>query len=233
MATRPDKLVFEALPVACGIPTITSRTQLAEDQLAHFIAALRDGLSELHHCYDELLVQLTQSIGQAFGIDGTRSQIRSRLAERAEAIQSWVADPALKSFAIRVTDRNFDDLLWLESVVALLTHKPPSGWRDDDRAKFQVALANMARLFAHVERLAFSEFLSPIPNGDNDSIRIGITTRTNPELERVIHIPNGDREEVTRLQAVVRSALANAGVNGNGHVAAAALARLMQELLAQ
>ena len=166
-----------------------SPRQLAEDELSRFIAALRDGLGELHRCYDELLVDLTRSIGQAFGIDGTRSQVRLRLAERAEAIKDWVADPALKSFILRVADQSLDDLLWLESVVALLTQKPPSGWRDDDRAKFEVALTNMARLFSHVERLAFATARRQAPQGEEDAIRIGITTRTQPELERVIYIP--------------------------------------------
>ena len=39
------------------------------------------------------------------------------------------------------------------------------------------------------------------------------------------------RQEVVRLQGVVRTALNEAGVNGNGHVAAAALAKLVQEFL--
>ena len=141
--------------------------------------------------------------------------------------------PALKSFILRVVDHNFDDLLWLESVVALLTQKPPSGWRDDDRAKFEIALTNMARLFAHIERLAFSKSPAQAQQGDEDAIRIGITTRTHPEIEHVIHIPGRDREEVSRLQTLVRSALGTAGMNGNGQVAAAALARVMQELLGQ
>ena len=37
---------------------------------------------------------------------------------------------------------------------------------------------------------------------------------------------------MTRLKTLVRAALVGAGANGDGHVAAAALARLMQELLA-
>ena len=61
------------------------------------------------------------------------NEVRQRLAKRAEAVRDWVADPVLKSFVIRVADQNLDDVLWLESVVALLTNKPPSGWGDDDR----------------------------------------------------------------------------------------------------
>ena len=142
-ATRPDKLVFEALPAACGIPPITSRAQLAEKELSRFITALRDGLGELHHCYDELLVDLTRSIGQAFGIDGRAA--RSACGWPSVRRRSGTGLPirALKSFILRVADQSLDDLLWLESVVALLTQKPPSGWRDDDRAKFEVALTNI------------------------------------------------------------------------------------------
>ncbi len=232
-ATRPDKLVFEALPAACGIPPITSRVKLAENELSRFIAALRDGLNELQRCYDELLAELTRSIAQAFAIDGTRSQVRLRLAERAEAIKDWVADLALKSFVLRAADQGLDDLLWLESVVALLTQKPPSGWRDEDRAKFEVSVTNMARLFSHIERLAFATAREQAPQGDEDAIRIGITTRNQPEVEHVIRIPGSDREEVSRLESAVRSALAGAGMNGNGKMAAAALARVMQELLGE
>jgi hypothetical protein len=36
-ATRPDKLVFEDLPSACGVPPITSRARLGEDVLSRFI----------------------------------------------------------------------------------------------------------------------------------------------------------------------------------------------------
>ncbi len=118
-------------------------------------------------------------------------------------------------------------------MVALLTQKPPSGWRDEDRAKFEVGLTNMARLFSHVERLAFSTASQQAPQGDEDAIRIGITTRTQPEVEHVIRIPGRDREEVSRLEAAVRSALVGAGVNGNVKMAAAALARVMQELLGE
>ena len=232
-ARHPDKLLFEALPAACGIPPIISRGKLTGDQLSSFTAALRGGLSELQRCYDELLADLTGKIGRAFAIEGSRSQVRQRLAERGEAIKGWAADPALKAFILRVADQNFDDVLWIESVVALLTNRPPSGWRDDDRATFEIALTNMARLFAHVERLAFSTPTAKGRENNDNAIRVGITTRTDPEFERVIQITDKDRKEVSRLQSLVRKALEAAGVNGNGQAAAAALAQVMQELLAQ
>lgn len=155
------------------------------------------------------------------------------MAERAEVVKDWVADPALKSFLLRAADQGLDDLLWLESVVALLTQKPPSGWRDDDRAKFEVALTNIARLFSHVERLAFATARRQAPQGEEDAIRIGITTRSEPELERVVYIPGSERAEVARLTTAMRAAIGDAGMNGNGQLAIAALARLMQELLGQ
>lgn len=83
---------------------------------------------------------------------------------------------------------------------------------------------NTARLFGHIEGLAFVGPDERAPRGEEDAIRIGITTRTHPELERVIHIPCNQREEVARLKAAVRTALVREGanVNGNGQVAAAA-----------
>ena len=229
-ATRPDKLVFEDLPHACGLGPIAPRGHLSEDVLSQYITTLRGALGELHRCYDELLADLTKSIGKAFQIEGDRSEIRQRIADRAEAIRDWVADPGLKSFILRASDPHLDDLRWLESIVALLSQKPPSDWRNEDHARFQVALVNSARLFSHVEGLAFG-LPGETDDGEEEPIRIGITTRTCPELERVIRIPARQRQEVVRLQGVVRTALNEAGVNGNGHVAAAALAKLVQEFL--
>ena len=84
---------------------------------------------------------------------------------------------------------------------------------------------NTARLFAHVERLAFATAREMAPQGEDDAIRIEITTRTQPELERVIYIAGSERAEAVRLKTVVRAALGDVGMNGNRHVAAAALAR--------
>lgn len=200
---------------------------------SHVSSQLRDGLGELQRCYDELLAELTRSIGEAFGISGTRSDIRQRLADRAEAVGDWIADPGLKSFVLRATDLALDDLLWLESLVALLSQKPPSGWRDEDRAKFEVALVNTARLFRHVESLAFARPRRKAAKGEEEAIRIGLTTRTHPEFERVLYIPESEKAEVARLKTVVYAALNGAGLNGNGQVAAAALARVMEELLGE
>ena len=42
-----------------------------------------------------------------------------------------------------------------------------------------------------------------------------------------------ERVEVARLNTAVHAALVDAGMNGNGNVAAAPLARLIEELLGQ
>ena len=97
-ATRPDKLVFEDLPHACGLGPIAPRGHLSEDVLSQYITTLRGALGELHRCYDELLADLTKSIGKAFQIEGDRSEIRQRIADRTR--RSGTGSPIRASRAL-------------------------------------------------------------------------------------------------------------------------------------
>jgi hypothetical protein len=232
-ARHPDRLLFTDLPQACGVQPFGGRRVPDRKQLEAFIVTLRDGLGELQRCYDGLLGDLSRAFGLAFGINSTLAQLRSELARRAEGIRQWAADPTLKSFVGRAADTMLDDTAWEESLAALLAQKPPAVWKDDDRAKFEIGLSKTARLFAHVESLAFADSKGSGSRADSDeeALRIGVTTRDAPEVEKVVRISAANRSRVDRLEQVVRTALADAGVNGEVELALAVLARLTRELL--
>jgi hypothetical protein len=213
--------LFVDLPHACGAHPFEASRAKNRGQLEVYIGALRDGLGELQRCYDALLGELAQAFGQAFAVDAPLAQVRQAIAQRADSVREWAADPMLKSFVGRSADTVLDDAAWLESLAALLAQKPPAVWRDDDRARFEIGLTKTARLFAHVESLAFAESKDGRPRDDSsdESLRIGVTTKDAPEVERVIRVSAANRSKVDRLEQVVRNALAEAGVKGEVELA--------------
>ncbi len=111
-ARQPDKLLFEALPRACGSEVMTDRTRTSQTNLDAFIGTLRNGLAELQGCYDGLLATLASALGNALGSGTTLTETRCRLAERAAALDSWTVDPKVRSFLVRAADRELDDTAW-------------------------------------------------------------------------------------------------------------------------
>jgi hypothetical protein len=231
-ATKPDRLLFEDLPQACGMKPFGTRGHADDEQADAFVKTLRRALEELHHCYDKLLEELTRSLGKAFGVSGSVSQIRAVLNRRGEVIKDWVADPSLKALVLRLTDGVLGDLPWLESVAGLVAQKPPARWRDDDQARYEVALERNVRLFNHMESLAFARG-GDAESSDGDAIRVGITTKDAAETERVVFVSKGERRQIDHLRKVVRQALADAGVNGQTNLAIAVMAQLLREMFEQ
>jgi len=131
-----------------------------------------------------------------------------------------------------VCDASASETAWLESVAALLGEKPPSTWRDEDRVKFEVALAKVAHLFKHLEAVSFEHG----PKGAStlaDPMRIGITVREGEDLERVLWIPHADRKELDSLETQLRRVLAGSAENGHRDLALGALARIARDLLSK
>ncbi len=121
----------------------------------------------------------------------------------------------------------------VESVTAVLTHKPPAVWRDEDRARFEVELAKASRHVLHLEALAFAGIgpKGKLADQEVESMRIGITTRDAPELERVVRIPLQSQADVARLEQAIYKLVEKAGSSGQVDVALAALARVTQKLI--
>ncbi|NLS97971.1 MAG: hypothetical protein GXX96_38015 [Planctomycetaceae bacterium] len=232
-ARQPDRLLFTDLPTACGMKPFKSNGKMNAAELDTFVNAVRNGLAELQRCYDELLAELGKSIGSAFGENGTFRVNRASLARRAAALASWVADTNLKSFALRAADTRLDDSAWIESLSALLAHKPPGAWRDDTRARFELELTKTARLFSHVEALGFPGQQQDDYQGGEavESMRIGITTSDATEREHVVRVTAATKKRVDELEKEIQHVVSKVGKNGQIDLAIAALARVTNKLL--
>jgi hypothetical protein len=226
-ATKPDRLLFIELPEACGLPPFSAKQRRNSKAVEMFIVALKGGLEELRTAYERLLLDVVAALGQAFAIAGDATTVRESLFARSKVIERWIADPKLKNFVTRVLDESPAMDVWTESLAGLLTQRPPAVWRDEDKARFEIAATSISRSFQHVEALSFASG----DESDADAIRIGITTLASPEIEHVIRIPSEARPKLVAMQRNIFAALGEEARNGEANTALAALIAVAQELI--
>jgi hypothetical protein len=150
-AREPDSLLFEDLPKACGFEPFSFGVKPVDVQ--GFFATLHASLGELQRAYDELLSNLERLLFAAFV--STKEGQRAVLQFRAKQVLDHAVDPRLKAFAHHLCDEELEDVLWIEAIATLIVGRPPKGWNDLDRAKYEVMLTDLVRTFRHVEALVF------------------------------------------------------------------------------
>lgn len=225
-ARSPDELLFERLPLACGLPPFGPDDPEGAARVEGFAAALRAGLEELQGAYPLLLGEIGAQVARAFGLRVAGAGGRAELRERHALIAEVTSDPQLRALGVRLETADPGDTAWLASVAALLARRPPELWGDGELASFGVALADLARRFRAAEELAVAARAVP---AEAPLLRIGLASGRG-ELSRVVS-RSGDDPAVERLRAELGQALGrHAGLTTDQR--AAALAALLEDLLA-
>lgn len=235
VARQPDQLLFTDLPIACGFRPFHSRGRTKPGAVDNYFGTLRAALVELQQAYPRLQNDVTHLLLSAFALTPPIAQARSELNHKAKLVSDLAVDAKLKSFILRALDTASDDGQWVESLASLLANKPTRYWGEEDRAKFQVTLALMARTFRHFEVLAFEAERggAAILDGDATALRVAVTLPNQGEVERVVRIPTRLAGQVGSVRADIRRVLTAAGLQDEPEVSAAVLAHVVRELLAE
>ncbi len=135
----PQKLLFEALPTACGHDP--------EGDLSGFAAKLKGALRELKHAQAELADYMRAAFCRAFGLDHTTAlgEMREVLRGRSRGLDRYTIDAeGLLTFIRRLGDRASDDASWFGAILLFLGRKPPAKWTDQDRDTAEYRLAQLS-----------------------------------------------------------------------------------------
>ncbi|MYK18513.1 hypothetical protein F4055_10165, partial [Candidatus Poribacteria bacterium] len=193
-AREPDELLFKQLPKAIGSPAFTAKATTDVKTVSDFFNTLQDALSELEQAYDHLLNWVEQLLAEAFTLPANKEKLRSELADRATPLLEIVVETDLKGFLIHVCSSGSDLSNWLEAIATYLVQKPPKSWIDEDKAKFEINLSQLARKFQHFEAVSF-EKLRHTESPRGELIRVGITAPNRAEHERVVTLtPDADAQ---------------------------------------
>lgn len=231
-AREPDALLFEQLPQALGFDAFGPSIEADSKTVDAFFNTLRGALSELNRAYDNLLSFIENLLASAFSLQTNSDSPHIELMHKARPLLDWTIDTKLKGFLIRICDEGLDFREWVEAIGTYIVTKPPASWNDSDKVQFEMNLSELARKFHHFEALSFDR-QEQSDDSVGEVIRVGITTRSSTEQERVVTVPPTANVQIDDIERGIEEVFESAGMDGNPNLRLAILARLSQKLMEQ
>src|SRR6185295_15585692 len=204
---------------ACGFPEFGRNSKSATNgMIEDFAQKLQAALAEIKRAYSELLAHVERMIVTGFDLHGQGTTCRAELQKRCAVMSECVASPNLKSFVFRVSNTDLDMRTWLESIAALLSGKPPAVWRDDDLARFEIALAETIRSFTRLEAISFERrnlANTGLAEGEAELLHLSLTEMGKAEQGRVLSIRSQDKVVLAEAEQLLLKAFEESSLNGN------------------
>ena len=234
-AREPDALLFEQLPQALGFDAFGPLTETDSKTVDAFFNTLRSSLSELNRAYDNLLSFIEEMLVSAFSLQSNGDSPHIELINRARPLLESAIETKLKGFLIRICDEELDFKEWVEAIGTYIANKPPASWNDSDKVHFEMNLSELARKFHHFRAVSFERQRQSEKTTDNagEVIRVGITTFSEAERERVITVPPTAEAQIDNIERGFEEVFKEFGVDGDANLRLAILARLSQRLMEQ
>ena len=234
-AREPDALLFEQLPQALGFDAFGPLTETDSKTVDAFFNSLRSSLSELNRAYDNLLSFIEEMLVSAFSLQSNGDSPHIELINRARPLLESAIETKLKGFLIRICDEELDFKEWVEAIGTYIANKPPASWNDSDKVHFEMNLSELARKFHHFRAVSFERQKQSETSAASagEVIRVGITTFSEAERERVITVPPTAEAQIDNIERGIDQVFEDFGVDGNVDLRLAILARLSQKLMKQ
>ena len=223
------------MPRALGFDAFGPLAETDSKTVDAFFNTLRGTLFELNRAYDNLLSFIEEMLVSAFSLQPNGDSPHIELINRAQPLLSWTIDTKLKGFLIRVCDEGLDFKGWVEAIGTYIANKPPASWNDSDKAHFEMNLSELARKFHHFRSVSFERQKQSEKPADSvgEVIRLGVTTLSSQEQERVVTVPPTAEEQIDNIERGIEQVFESAGVDGDTNLRLAILARLSQRLMEQ
>ena len=221
----PQKLLFEALPTACGHDP--------DGDLEGFAETLQGALRELKHAQAALVEYMRAALCRAFRLEETISlrDLREVLRGRCHGLDRYTIDTeGLLTFLRRIRAREpTQDDKWLATILVFLGRKPSAKWTDQDRDTAEYRLAQLALRLLDLEKLQL-HFTAPSTNhADHEVVLVKTVGSTGPHEEVVVLDPDKTKATDSALEEI-RSLVASVGHDG---LQLALIARLSREFLTE
>ena len=230
LAKSPQRLLLEALPVACaragdGRPSKATAT-------AEFGARLKEALRELKYAHQSLMDGQRSLLCTMFQLPaGTPlDELRRLLPGRVRGLDEYTIDSdGLKAFIARLQSAEDEDTAWFNSLLVFLSRKSTEKWRDTDRVACELRLREYAQRMNDLRKLQVYDADRTFEReSDFDVI-----------LLRAVRTGKSDRDEVAILDSAryaataeaVESALSALGSLPGRELRVAALAQLVDKTL--
>ena len=221
----PQKLLFEALPAACGHDP--------EGDLSGFAEKLKGALRELKQVQADLVDYMRAALCRAFGLDEATPlrEAREVLRGRCHGLDRYTIDAGgLLTFIRRLRDRDAESHdAWFAGILQFLGRKPPAKWSDQDRDTAEYRLAQLSLRLLDLEKLRL-HFASAGRSRSGHEVVLVKTVGDNGPLEQVAVLSPERNKATDRTLDEIRTLLA--GVEDD-ELRLALVARLSRGFLAE
>lgn len=224
-AKDPTRLLFQDLPMACGLTAFPVTGHPNRVAAQNYAAQLRKALDEFGGAYGSLLQRMQDGLRRNFGLSGSLPQIRERLSARVEALVIYATEPRLKAICLRFADRQLADDAWLESLGSLVVQTPPSRWKDVDEDSFEREITVLGAKFTHLESIHFAKRA----RGEwEEAFRLALTRDNGDEAQEVFFVEKSELARVDEIAAELNTLLAK-----NRRMGMAALSKVVWKQLGE
>lgn len=221
-AQEPDVLLFQSLPVACGLAAIVAGQADDGTTAKQFKSKLVQVLHEVQTTYDRLLADCQSLLHEAFGVRRSSEKLREDLQVRASYLIESCLERTLRRFVLAAADETADDQRWLEALLMIVMDKPAESWTDADMISFEPKLSDLARRFINLE--ALQKGIAASKGKGFDARRITIARPDGQEVHRLVWL---DREDSDQLEPLVEKILHEV----QGNLQSALIAKLAERIL--
>lgn len=190
-SNEPDKLLFDLLPTACGLPRILPDAT-PDDIPRKLRTRLIVALKELREAYDSLLKKCRDYLYESFGVRQEIGRLREDLRSRASYFVGRSIEPVLTGFIFAATDTDMSDDDWLENVITVIADKSVESWTDADVDAFGLKLIDLARRFKHLEAIIKDN--AELWNNRAEARRVSLIRTDGSELRDIAWIDEADKQ---------------------------------------
>ena len=204
-AREPAKLLFEDLPVACGLKPFTIEGSPEKDKEREFIEALEEALFRLSETYPNLLRRIRTAVFQGLNME-TLKHDRDLIATRASSVIPATRESQLQIFNRCLADTSLSDDAWAERIGSFVATKPPIRWTRDDENRAYGEIGELTARFGRVE----ATIIQGMVDGPyKTALRLGITNSDGSEEATVVRYHKNDESIVLDLVERVEQVLAD------------------------
>ncbi len=190
-AVEPDRLLFEALPVALGFAPVRARAKTYEDAKPYARSVAR-AFEELSGRADGLLAELLELL-----LDTSAETSRLAVSGQAAALEGQVLDPEVRAFVLTLAnDAAETDHDWIRAIATVVAKRAPSEWSDEDVTRFRHELAPRVAAFRRLVALHAEHRADG--GGAFDALRVTLTRSDGREHVDVVEIGEHERPDAEK-----------------------------------
>ncbi len=202
-AREPAPLIFETLPVACGLEPFAYEGSSEHTMGRQFVATLEYSLRTLGSTYPGLLERIRKHVFSGLGTEVTDFS-RGEVAKRAQRIVLFAGEPRFESFARCLADSALTEDAWAERVGSFVVSKPPSRWTYAEENRAMAEIDILTATFRRVEAIIFEEIAE---EADTTAVRLALTNKDGSEAAKVVRYRANDESAVRDLELEIEKAL--------------------------